>query len=82
MEDMLDVTGQLADNVSSFKHFLADRAFNSNSSLAISILHISFYICRMSLVLSLLKVGLRVTHALIVKHRISLVSCLGIRLIF
>ena len=81
MEDMLDVTRQLADNVSSFKHFLANRAFNSNSSLAISILHIIFYICVMSMILSLLEVGLGVTHALVVKHRISLMSSLGIRLI-
>ena len=80
MEDMLDVTGQLADNINAFEHFLANCTFDSNSSLAFIILHISFYIC-LSLIVSRLKVGLWVTHALVVKHRISLMCCLGIRLI-
>ena len=81
MEDVLDVTGQLADDVSCFEHFLANRTLDSDSSPAISILHISFYIRHLSLILSALKVGFWVTHALVVKHRISVMSCLGIRLI-
>ena len=70
MENVLDVTGQLADNVSAFEHFLANCTFDSNSSLAFIILPISFYIC-LSFIESRLKVGLWVTHALVVKHRIS-----------
>ena len=74
MEDVLYVTRQLTNNGSSFKSLLANGAFDSDSSLTSSILHASFHIS-LSLIMPVLKVGLWVTHALVVKHRISLLSC-------